>query len=88
MKFFESDQCEIANTIYSKKDLTGNIGALRDSYDALRAKGVNHKVATVNLARRIAAVTLSCLKNNEVYHDDYRERLKTRKRTRQMLNGK
>lgn len=62
--------------------------SLRDNYDALRAKGVNHKDATVNLARQIAALTLSCLKNNEVYHDDYRERFRERKKTRQMLNGK
>ena len=59
--------------------------SLRDHYDCLRLKGVSHKDAKVNLARKIAALTLSCLKNNEVYQDDYKEKLKDRKQFRQML---
>lgn len=60
--------------------------SLRDYYDALRAKGKSHKDSKVALARMVAAIALSCLKNNEVYHDDYRERIKERKRIRRMLN--
>ena len=59
---------------------------LRDHYDALRVRGVNHKDAKVNLARQISAISLSCLKNSETYQDDYRERFKQRKRVRQMLS--
>lgn len=59
---------------------------LRDHYDALRARGVNHKDAKVSLARQISSISLSCLKNNEIYQDDYRERLKERKKVRQMLS--
>lgn len=62
--------------------------SLRDHYDKLRLKGVSHKDATVNLARKIAALTLSCLKNNEAYQDDYEERLKERKKIRQMISSK
>lgn len=62
--------------------------SLRDHYDKLRLKGVSHKDAIVNLARQIAALTLSCLKNNEVYQDDYKEKLKERKKIRQMISSK
>jgi transposase len=55
---------------------------LRDHYEALRAKGVNHKDAKVNLARKIAALALSLLKNNNTYNDNYEEYLRERKRQR------
>ena len=48
-------------------------------------KGCSHKEAKVALARRIAAISLSLLKNNETYHDDYQERLKKRKELRKCL---
>jgi transposase len=45
--------------------------SLRKYYEALRAKGVDHKDAKIALARKIAALCLSILKNNDVYHDDF-----------------
>ena len=59
---------------------------LRDFYDALRAKGTSHKDAKVALARKIAAISLSCLKNNSTYNDNYKEYLAERKRLRKTLN--
>ncbi|MCB9093352.1 MAG: transposase [Halobacteriovoraceae bacterium] len=55
---------------------------LRDYYDALRAKGINHKAAKLSLARRIASISLCLLKNNDTYNDNYDEYLKERKRLR------
>ena len=60
--------------------------SLRDHYDKLKLKGVTHKNAKVSLARRIAALSLSILKNNEVYYDDWEERLRKRADTRKLLN--
>ena len=60
--------------------------SLRDHYDGLRAKGIKHKDAKVNLARKVASIALSCLKNNQIYQDDYKERSKERKKVRLMLN--
>lgn len=60
--------------------------SLRDHYDILRLKGTTHKNAKVAVARRIAALSLSILKNNEVYYDDWEERLRKRKETRKLLN--
>jgi len=56
-------------------------GELRDRYDALRAKGVDHKDAKLNLARQIASIALCLLKNNDKYNENYREYLKERKKT-------
>ena len=42
--------------------------------------------AKVALARKIAALSLSMLKNNEVYYDDWEERLRKRAETRKLLN--
>lgn len=56
--------------------------ALRDYYDALRAKGVNHKDAKLSLARRIASISLCLLKNNDTYNDNYDEYLRERKELR------
>ena len=60
--------------------------SIRDYYDALRAKGVNHKNAKVATARKIAALSLSILKNNEVFYDDWEERQRKRVETRKLLN--
>jgi transposase len=57
-------------------------GELRDRYDALRAKGVDHKDAKLNLARQIASVALCLLKNNDKYQEKYSEYLKERKKLR------
>ena len=62
--------------------------SLRDYYDAARARGVSHKDAKVALARKIAAISLSCLKNNCTYNDDYEEYLKERKRLRVLIGKK
>lgn len=55
---------------------------LRDRYDALRAKGAQHKEAKLNVARQIASICLCLLKNNDKYNDNYLEYLKERKRLR------
>jgi transposase len=60
--------------------------SIRDHYDILRAKGITHKNAKVSVARRIAALSLSILKNNEVYYDDWEERLRKRTESRKLLN--
>ncbi|MBZ0099865.1 MAG: transposase, partial [Taibaiella sp.] len=45
--------------------------SLRDYYDALRAKGAAHKEAKLSLARKIAALALSLLKNNDTFKNNY-----------------
>ena len=60
--------------------------SLRDHYDALRAKGIAHKEAKISLARKIAAICLSLLKNNETFHDDYDDKQAERTAIRKMLN--
>lgn len=57
-------------------------GELRDRYEALRAKGVEHKDAKLNLARQIASIALCLLKNNDKYNENYGEYLKERKQLR------
>lgn len=57
-------------------------GELRDRYDTLRAKGVEHKDAKLNLARQIASIALCLLKNNDKYTENYGEYLKERKKLR------
>lgn len=57
-------------------------GELRNRYEALRAKGVEHKEAKLNLARQIASIALCLLKNNDKYNENYDEYLKERKKTR------
>jgi transposase len=57
-------------------------GALRDRYDALRAKGVDHKDAKLNLARQIASIALCLLKNNDKYNENYQDYVKERKKLR------
>jgi transposase len=58
---------------------------LRDYYEALRARGESHQDAKVALARKIASLALSLLKNNETYHDDWEERLRKRTELRKNL---
>ena len=60
--------------------------SLRDHYEALRAKGVAHKEAKISVARRIAAICLSLLKNNETYKDDFQDQLRERTAIRKTLN--
>ncbi len=61
---------------------------LRDYYDALRAKGTNHKDAKVALARKLAGITLSLLKNNDTFNNDYQEDLAERKKLRILVGQK
>lgn len=61
---------------------------IRDYYDALRAKGTSHKDAKVSVARKVASLSLSLLKNNDTYNDDYEEYLKERKRLRLLVGQK
>ena len=56
--------------------------SLRDHYDALRAKGLKHSEAKLDVARRIASIALCLLKNNDTYKDNYAEYLQERKRLR------
>lgn len=55
---------------------------LRNHYDALRAKGLKHPEAKLDIARKIASIALSLLKNNDTYNDNYAEYLRERKRLR------
>lgn len=57
-------------------------GELRDRYEAMRAKGVAHKEAKLNLARQIASIALCLLKNNDTYNEKYTEYLKERTKLR------
>lgn len=59
---------------------------LRKYYDALRSKGVSHKDAKVALARKIAAICLCLLKNNDAYSDAHDEEQRRRTETRKTLH--
>lgn len=59
---------------------------LRQYYESLRAKGVEHRDAKIALARKIAALCLALLKNNDVYKDDYDEQQTRRLTARKTLN--
>ena len=61
---------------------------IRDYYDALRAKGTSHKDAKVAVARKVASLSLSLLKNNDTFNDDYEEYLRERKRLRLLVGQK
>jgi hypothetical protein len=50
------------------------------------AKGVNAKDAKINLARKIAALCLCILKNNDVYKDDFDDQQSRRLETNKKLN--
>ena len=60
--------------------------SLRKHYDQLRAKGVNAKDAKINLGRKIAALSLCILKNNDVYQDNFLEQQKRRTEINKNLN--
>jgi transposase len=61
-------------------------GSLRDYYDQLRAKGNAHPEAKLGLARKIAAITLSVLKNNYTFDDLFEARKNYRGTLRKKLN--
>ena len=48
--------------------------SLRKYYDRLRSKGVDHDAAKFDVARRIAAISLSVLKHDKPYDDKYEEK--------------
>ena len=60
--------------------------SLRHYWDTLRTKGVKVKDAKVALARKIAALCLCLLKNNETYKDDFKEEQAKREETRKKIN--
>lgn len=60
--------------------------SLRDHYDALRARGVAHKEAKINLARKIAAICLCLLKNNDTFQNDFQDQQRERTAIRKTLN--
>jgi transposase len=43
-------------------------------YDRMRSCGVDHNAALFNVARRLAAISLSILKHNKAYDDHYEEK--------------
>lgn len=60
--------------------------SLRAYYDSLRAKGIGDKDAKVALARKIAALCLCLLKNNDTFRNDYDEQQQRRTTARKELN--
>lgn len=61
-------------------------GSLRAYYDGLRAKGDTDKEAKLALARKIAAICLCLLKNNDVFQDTYQQKQQRRTQARKQLN--
>jgi transposase len=55
-----------AQTILDKDD-----GVLRKYYDGLREKGIDHKTAKKNLARKIAAISLSVMRRGKRFTEEY-----------------
>ena len=60
--------------------------SLRDYYDILRARGLAHKEAKIALARKIAAICLCLLKNNDTFKNDYGDQQLERTKLRKELN--
>jgi transposase len=60
--------------------------SLRKYYDDLRAKGVGAREAKLAVARKIAAICLSILKNNGTFQDSYDEQQRSRTEIRKTLN--
>ena len=60
--------------------------SLRDYYDALRARGVDHKDAKIATARKIASLCLCLLKNNDTFKNDYDSQQLERTQLRKELN--
>jgi len=61
---------------------------LRDHYDILKLKGNSHQDAKLSVARKIASIVLSLLKNNEKYQDNWEVLQKQRTELRKKLNFK
>lgn len=61
--------------------------SLRDHYDILRARGVDHKEAKVSVARKIAALCLCLLKNNDTYKNDFIHEQEERTKLRKQINS-
>jgi len=61
---------------------------LRVYYDGLRAKGLSDKEAKIALARKIAALCLALLKNNDTYKNDHEQQQQGRTQARKSLNMK
>lgn len=61
-------------------------GSLRAYYDELRARGASHPEAKLGLARKIAAIALSLLKNNGKFDDLHEARERNRTSLRKTLN--
>ena len=60
--------------------------SLRKYYEELRTKDIDHKDAKIALARKIAALCLCLLKNNDVYQDDFDVQQTRRTEARKTLN--
>jgi transposase len=60
--------------------------SLRDYYESVRKKGTTHKEAKLALARKIASLSLSLLKNNDVFKNDYDVQQIERTKIRKELN--
>jgi hypothetical protein len=60
--------------------------SLREYYDALRARGVDHKEAKIATARKIASLCLCLLKNNDTFQNDYDQQQQERAKLRKELN--
>ena len=60
--------------------------SLRAYYDGLRAKGVSDRDAKIALARKIAALCLCLLKNNDTFNNNYDEQQQRRTEARKTLN--
>lgn len=60
--------------------------SLRRYYDELRERGIPHSDAKRSLARRIAAIALSLLKNNSTYQDNYEDQQRSRYQARKQVS--
>lgn len=60
--------------------------SLRNYYEALRARGVDHKDAKMALARKIASTCLCLMKNNDTFKGDFDEQQLERTKLRKELS--
>ena len=60
--------------------------SLRSYYDTLRARGIDHKEAKIATARKIAALCLCLLKNNDTFKNDHDVQQNERTKLRKELN--
>ena len=60
--------------------------SLRIYYNGLRTKGVSDRDAKIALARKIAALCLCLLKNNDTFKNNYDEQQQRRTEARKTLN--